>query len=123
PPPPSIDLQEGHAFVMPQQSFPTQHMYELTCRAHEYVHQEASGGPLVEAYEKVKSHMATFEYETLPVLLSSLQVEQSASPDDDFYSQVTYLLKRGTTIMSEGYELMDQFIASGDVDTLRAALA
>jgi len=119
--PPLLDLEEGRQYLVPTQSFPTEYLYQLTCRAYEYVHEEASGTPLLEAYELVRSKIDAFDANELPGLIERLQNEKK--PDDDYSSQMIYLLTRGVATMREGFELMDAFVENGDVETLRAALA
>lgn len=118
----TLELEDGREYVVPQRSFPTKYMYDLTCRAYEYIHEEAPGEPLLEAYEIVRTNLERFEDHDLPTLLQKMLEEKRKEPDDDYWTQMPYLLTRGTTMMHEGFVMMDSFIESGDVDTLKAAV-
>lgn len=118
----TLVVEDGRDYVLPQRSFPTRYMYDLTCRAYEYIHLEAPGEPLLEAYEVVRSAIERFEAEDMPKLLERMGDEKRKEPDDDFWTQVPYLLNRGSTMLHEGFALMDEFIGTGDVETLKAAV-
>jgi hypothetical protein len=117
-----VDMQEGTQYRVPQRSFPTEYMYNLTCHAAAYIHEEASGTPLLDAYHDVRSRIEAFEANDLPGLLDRLHLERAAAPHDDYYGEVIYLLSRGVSIFREGFERMDAFIESGDTDTLKDAV-
>lgn len=123
PPASTIDVEEGRHYLVPQRSFPTEYLYNLTCRAYEYIHENASGTPLLDAYNVVRTRIEAFESNDLPHLLDRLRLGQMAAPDDDYYSQMVYLLKRGVSVMHEGFERMDAFIESGEIETLKEAIA
>lgn len=118
----SIEVEEGKSYLSPQRSYPTEHLYNLTCRAVEYVDQGASGDPLLEAYKIVQERMDEFETESLPALLQAYQSEKVDVPEDDYSSQMIYLLKIGVAKYREGFAMMDQFIASGENATLIQAV-
>jgi hypothetical protein len=117
-----VDMQEGTQYRVPQRSFPTEHMYNLTVHAAAYIHEEASGTPLLEAYQEVRKRIEAFEFNDLPGLLDRLHLEKSMAPDDDYYSEIIYLLSRGVSMFREGFERFDAFIESGDTDTLKEAV-
>lgn len=121
-PSPMLDLEDGREYVVPQRSFPTRYMYDLTCRAYEYIHLEAPGEPLLEAYEIVRTAIERFESDDLPTLLQKMQEQKRKEPGEDYWTQMPFLLNRGTTMLREGFEMMDAFIESGDVETLKAAI-
>lgn len=118
----SIDVEEGKSYLTPQRSYPTEFLYNLSWRAYEYIHAGASGDPLLEAYQVVRSRMEQFDAEGLPVLLQDFELEKVDLPDDDFSRQMIYLLNKGVGMYREGFDLMDQFIASGDNQTLIQAI-
>lgn len=118
-----LDVQEGRAYVVPTRRIPTKYLHDLTCRAYEYVHEEGDGEAVLAAYEVVRSNIESFEYNEMPDLLGRLHVEAaSAKADDDYFSQLIYLLNKGVATMREGFALMDAFVESGDVEVLREAL-
>lgn len=118
----TLDMEDGRAYVLPQRSFPTRYMYDLTCRAYEYIHQEAPGEPLLDAYDVVRSSIERFEAHEMPKLLERMAAEKRQEPNEDFWTQVPYLLKRGLAMLHEGFARMDEFIETGDVETLKAAV-
>lgn len=118
----TLDLEDGREYVVPQRSFPTKYLYDLTCRAYEYIHHEAPGEPLLEAYGIVRNALERFEAHDLPTLLQKMLEEKRKDPEDDYWTQMPFLLNRGTKMMHEGFVMMDSFIESGDPDTLKAAV-
>lgn len=117
-----IDVEEGTTYLSPQRSYPTEYLYDLTCRAHEYIYQGASGDPLLQAYHNVKLHMDDFENDGLPTLLEQFRLEKVEFPEDDYPSQMVYLLNKGIALYHEGYQLMDEFVQSGENETLVASV-
>lgn len=121
-PGPTLEVEDGREYVVPQRSFPTQYLYDLTCRAYEYIHQEAPGEPLVHAWYVVQAALETFEEEDLPALLARLREEKAKAPEDDYWTQMPYLLNRGVQLMHEGFERMEAFLECGDVEVLKDAV-
>lgn len=117
-----VDMREGTQYRVPQRSFPTEYMYNLTCHAAAYIHEEASGTPLLEAYQEVRSRIEAFAADDLPGLLDRLHQEKAMAPDDGYHDELIYLLSRGVSMFGEGFERMDAFIESGDTDTLKEAV-
>ncbi len=114
----SMELEEGREYLVPQRSYPTEHLYNLTCRAYEYIHHEAPGEPLLEAYQVVKEKLDVMEHEQLPAQLDHLKELANDDPEDEYSRQVMYLLKKGVALYREGCTMMDQFVESGDTQTL-----
>jgi hypothetical protein len=114
----SIDVEEGKSYLTPQRSYPTEYLYNLTCRAYEYVHEGASGDPLLEAYQVVRGRMDEFEAEGLPALLTEFENEKLELPEDDYSRQMIYLLNKGVALYREGFDMFDGFIESGESQTL-----
>lgn len=118
----SFAIEDGREYLVPERSYPTEHVYHLTCRAWEYIHQEAPGEPLLEAFEVVRGALDRFESEDLPDLLVRFEEGRAKEPDDDYWTQLPYLMKRGITMMREGFARMETFVGDGDVDTLKSAV-
>lgn len=118
----SIDVEEGKSYLTPQRSYPTEYLYNLSWRAYEYIHEGASGEPLLEAYQVVRSRIEQFETDGLPALQQDFELEKVELPDDDFSRQMIYLLNKGVGLYREGFDLMEQFIESGDNQTLIQAV-
>ena len=118
----SIDVEEGKSYLTPQRSYPTEYLYNLTCRAYEYIHEGASGDPLLDAYHVVRTRMEQFETEGLPALLQEFELEKVELPEDDFSRQMIYLLNKGVGMYRDGFDLMEQFIESGETETLIRAV-
>ncbi len=119
----AIDIEEGKSYLTPQRSYPTEYMYNLTCRAYEYVQEGASGDPLLEAYEVVRSSIEAFECDGLPAMMASFEEEKLDLPEDDYSRQMIYLMNRGVSLFHEGFDFMDRFIQSGENPTLVEAIA
>ncbi|MBM3465448.1 MAG: hypothetical protein FJX76_25425 [Armatimonadetes bacterium] len=117
-----MELEEGKEYLVPQRSYPTEYLYNLTCRAYEYIHEEASGDPLLEAYQVVKARLDDLEFNSLPNAIASLQAERAEEPEDDYPRQVTYLLTKGVSLYREGGALFDQFVENGENQVLIDAI-
>lgn len=118
----SLDIEEGKAYLTPDRAYPTEFLYNLSCRAYEYVHQGAPGEPLLEAYHIVRSRIDEFEAEGLPALLSELESERHEMPDDDHARQMIYLLSKGVSMYREGFVGFDDFVVSGETEALIFAI-
>lgn len=117
-----IDVEEGKEYLTPQKSYPTEFLYNLTCRAYEYIHHGASGDPLLEAYDVVRTRLEEFENEALPTILEHMQFERQEYPEDDYARQMLYLLNKGVALYREGCAMMDEFIETGETPTLIEAV-
>lgn len=113
-----IDLEEGKQYFVPERSYPTEYLYNLTCRAYEYIHENAPGEPLLEAYEVVRTKLDEMEEQSLPGVLEGLNHQRLEDPEDDFPRQMAYLINKGVLLYREGTALMDEFIANGENSVL-----
>jgi len=119
----TLDVEDGREYVVPQRSFPTRYLHDLTCRAYEYIHLEAPGEPLLEALTVVRSALEHFRAHDLPKMLARMREEKRKSPHEDYWTQMPYLLNRGVQLMQQGFDTMESFVDSGDVETLKVAIA
>lgn len=119
----TLDVEDGRDYVVPKRSFPTRYLYDLTCRAYDYIHLEAPGEPLLEARDRVRDALERFKTAELPKILERIAEEKIKAPHDDFWTQVPYLIQQGLQLMDQGFQTMDDFVESGEVETLKAAIA
>ncbi len=119
----TLDVEDGREYVVPQRSFPTRYLYDLTCRAHDYIHLEAPGEPLLEARDVVRNALENFRATELPGILDRMREERIKAPHDDYWTQMPYLIQQGLQLMDQGFRTMEDFVQSGEVGTLKAAIA
>lgn len=118
----SIELEEGRTYLTPHRSYPTEYLYNLTCRAYDYIHMGASGDPLLEAYEIVRTRLEDFENNGMPRLIEGFEYEKQELPNDEYAVQMIYLLNKGVAMYHEGFDMMDGFIKSGEEKELIEAV-
>lgn len=113
-----LEVDENTEYLTPKQRYVTEHLYNLTCRAYEYLHQGEPGDPLLEAYNIVKAKLLEFEEASLPEIMAQLQAERQEDPEDDYPKQILYLLNKGISLYKEGTGMFDSFVESGEEPVL-----
>jgi hypothetical protein len=113
-----LELDEHTTYLTPDRRYVTEYMYNLTCRAYEYLHVGESGEPLLEAYQFVKSKIDELEQVGMPEMIAQLQAERSDDPENEYPKQVLYLLNKGITLYREGFGMFDSFVQSGEDQVL-----
>lgn len=109
----SLIVEEGYKYLAPQKSYPTKYLFDLTCRAKEYLEDDASGDPMLEAFHVIKIRLAEFEGTALPAIMEGLKSINLQYPTDDYPKQMAYLLNKGVALYHEGVALFESFIESG----------
>lgn len=99
----------------------TEHIYNLTCRAAEYLHQGASGEPLLEAFQVCKTKLEEFKA-FMPEFITQLQQERANHPEYDFAAQILYQVNHGLGLFEQGASMFEVFAEDGDDDLLVQAV-
>ncbi len=99
----------------------TEHIYELTCRAAEYLQGEP-GEPLIEAFNVCKAKLEEFRDQAMPTIIADLQMERSTHPELDFAPQILYQVNHGVTLFEEGVNMFATFMETGDDQVLIQAV-
>ncbi|MEW6278200.1 MAG: zinc ribbon domain-containing protein [Candidatus Eremiobacterota bacterium] len=117
-----LEVDEHTEYLVPDQRYVTQHLYNLTWRAYEYLHQDGPGEALLEAYQIVRAKLDEFEADAMPEMMAQFQAERQRDPEDDYPKQLIYLMNKGISLYREGATMFDSFVQSGEEPVLIEAV-
>lgn len=116
-----LELDENTNYL-PAERYVTEHIYNLTCRAYEYLYAEEPVEPLIEAFNVCRDRLEEFKAEGLPEIVATMQMERQNFPELDVAPQILYQVNHGASLFERGVELFQGFLESGDEGTLVMAV-